>query len=195
MAAFHESIRTAIGELEGRHPGEHILVFGSTENMMAAEEIMLGLAPDSRARTKVAVDHTGIMTWDLVPAPWSPAGRRTVLLRHNDSGHLPAAQRHSRFRAIPVLGREQDRVPERYGYDSAGRRPRRCWPRAAAAMVSRRLFQSVAMMWLIGVTAQSLLSRLPCRNMYVVDVGEWSGCGCGQFVPVVVRSARGARFE
>lgn len=104
MRAFHESMRTAIVELVRRHPGEHSLVFGSTENLMAVEEIMLGLPPDARSRSKLAVDHTGIMTWDLVPAPWSPAGRRTVLVRHNDSGHLPAEQRHSRFRAIPVLG-------------------------------------------------------------------------------------------
>jgi probable phosphoglycerate mutase len=104
VTAFRESIRQAIGELARRHPGRHVLVFGSTENIMAAEEILLELPPDSRCRSKLAIDHTGITTWDLVPAPWSPAGHRAVLVRHNDSSHLPAAQRHSRFRARPVLG-------------------------------------------------------------------------------------------
>ncbi|MGW4719447.1 histidine phosphatase family protein [Nocardia sp. NPDC004260] len=102
--AFRLSTREAIAELVRRHTGEHILLFGSTENLRAAEEELLELPPDSRCRTKLAIDHTGIMTWDLVPAPWSPAGRRAVLVRHNDSSHLPTSQRHSRFRARPVLG-------------------------------------------------------------------------------------------
>jgi probable phosphoglycerate mutase len=103
-SAFRNTTREAIRELAQRHPGEHILVFGSTENLMAAEEVLLNLPPDSRCGSKLAIDHTGIMTWDLVPAPWSPARHRAVLVRHNDSSHLPALQRHSRFRAQPTLG-------------------------------------------------------------------------------------------
>jgi probable phosphoglycerate mutase len=104
MTAFRDTIREAIRELVQRHPGEHILVFGSTENLMAAEEVLLNLPPDSRCGSKLTIDHTGIMTWDLVPAPWSPVGYRAVLVRHNDSSHLPALQRHSRFRTRPALG-------------------------------------------------------------------------------------------
>jgi probable phosphoglycerate mutase len=104
VTAFRASVRTAISEMVRAHPGEHILVFGSFENVLAAHEELLGLPPDSRCRSKIALDHTGITVWDLTPAPWSPAGQRAVLVRHNDSSHLPAPQRRSRFRAAPAVG-------------------------------------------------------------------------------------------
>ncbi|MGF6884920.1 putative phosphoglycerate mutase [Nocardia sp. GAS34] len=104
MIAFRAATSAAITELTRRHPGEHILLFGSTENFMAAEEILLDLPPDARTRSKIAIDHTGIMTFDLVPAPWSPTGRRAVLVRHNDSSHLPLPQRRSRFRSTGPVG-------------------------------------------------------------------------------------------
>ncbi|MGW4369277.1 histidine phosphatase family protein [Nocardia takedensis] len=101
---FRATVEQALTALSERHPGEHVLVFGSTENTLAVNELLLGLGPDARVRTKPAVDHTGITTWDLTPAAWSPTNQRAVLMRHNDSGHLPDDQRHSRFRVATELG-------------------------------------------------------------------------------------------
>ena len=104
MTTFRASTREAVAELARRHRGEHVVAFGSTENVMAVVEVLLDLPPDARCRSKLAIDHTGITTWDLMPAPWSPAGQRAVLVRHNDATHLPEDQQHSRFRATVVLG-------------------------------------------------------------------------------------------
>lgn len=89
MRAFHESMRTAIVELVRRHPGEHSLVFGSTENLMAVEEIMLAGSAAGRAEP-IEVDGRPYRHHDL------GSGARAVVTCWAAHG-LGAAQRLRTF--------------------------------------------------------------------------------------------------
>jgi probable phosphoglycerate mutase len=101
---FRQSMHAALNTLMQQHSGEHLMVCVSVENLLAVRELAQGLPVDARARSKFEFDHTGITTWDLEPAAWAPAGHRWVLVRHNDTGHLPAEQRLSLSRTDRKLG-------------------------------------------------------------------------------------------
>jgi probable phosphoglycerate mutase len=103
-AVYRESMRAAMNRLVQRHPNAHVWAFGSVENLLAVSELAQCLPVDARSRSKFEFDHTGISTWQLEPAAWSPEGYRWTLLRHNDTGHLPAEQRLRLLRTERKLG-------------------------------------------------------------------------------------------
>ncbi|WP_158607942.1 histidine phosphatase family protein [Nocardia panacis] len=85
---YRASIRVALERLVETHAGQHVVLFGSVENITASAEVLLGLSADARTRTKMVIDHTGITRWCIEPSPWAAGTRRAVLIAHNDTGHL-----------------------------------------------------------------------------------------------------------
>ncbi|MCX4097735.1 histidine phosphatase family protein [Nocardia sp. alder85J] len=107
-AETHAQVRAvtlqAITELLRRHRGKRMVLAGSTENVLAVYDVLLGLPADARIRWKPAVGHTSITTFCLRHPSWSPLPWRAELVRANDIAHLPAAQQAARFRTPSVLG-------------------------------------------------------------------------------------------
>ncbi|WP_158607781.1 histidine phosphatase family protein [Nocardia panacis] len=84
---YRASIRFALDHVISAHVGQHVVLFGSVENITASAETLLGIPSNA----KMTIDHTGITRWQIEPHPYSLGDWRAVLVAHNDTGHLSGA--------------------------------------------------------------------------------------------------------